>query len=592
MADDKNMNTGQQTGQASGGQTASGNVQVFGKAAVDENVRDNAIIDLIADFAANYGQVIKNSKPEEIASNLILYVRNGLKAVNSKKTEKVDRFSLPTKMEPFMVARIVAVRYHVVNIIVAKCDDDDSSRLLGIYQESGPDEGIYVTADSELRTVFRSFCPTLTIKQCDETKSLLSNLVESKFRTRDRNLIAVNNGIYHYDTDVLSPFTPDCIFISKVRTDYNPNVKLPVIHNDEDGTDWDPESWMNSLSDDPEIVNVLWEIIGAIVRPNVPWGKMAWFYAESGNNGKGTLCELMRNLVGEGAYAAISLAEMDKDFSLQPLFHACAIIVDENDVGTYIDKAANLKALVTNDAVQVNRKFKQPIAYKFYGFIVQCLNEMPRIKDKSDSFFRRQLFIPFTKCFTGKERKYIKYDYMNRPEVKEYFLWRVLTKMKKYYKLSEPKSCQIAQNEYREFNDPVRQFKSEMLPLLQWDLVPWAFLYQLFCAWYAENISKSEKSCPSKTKFIETMSQLLTNDPEWYGDKDTQYKTGSRMSKPELLIREYDLKKWYNHDYNGKSNINRLCMPSNLAGSYRGIIRRSASQNVPPAAPPAGNNEE
>ena len=93
---------------------------------------------------------------------------------------------------------------------------------------------------------------------------------------------------------------------------------------------------------------------------------------------------------------------------LEPLTRATAIIVDENDVGTYIDKAANLKAIITNDAISINRKFKQVISYRFYGFMVQCLNEMPRIKDKSDSFWRRQLFIPFTKCFTGAERKYIK----------------------------------------------------------------------------------------------------------------------------------------------------------------------------------------
>ena len=63
---------------------------------------------------------------------------------------------------------------------------------------------------------------------------------------------------------------------------------------------------------------------------------------------------------------------------------------------------------ITGDTIQVNRKFKAPISFKFKGFMVQCLNEMPRVKDKSDSFYRRQLFIPFTKCFTGAERKYIK----------------------------------------------------------------------------------------------------------------------------------------------------------------------------------------
>ncbi len=32
---------------------------------------------------------------------------------------------------------------------------------------------------------------------------------------------------------------------------------------------------------------------------------------------------------------------------LEQLLHVSAIIVDENDVGTYIDAAANLKAIIT-----------------------------------------------------------------------------------------------------------------------------------------------------------------------------------------------------------------------------------------------------
>lgn len=30
---------------------------------------------------------------------------------------------------------------------------------------------------------------------------------------------------------------------------------------------------MAELSDDPEVVRLLWEILGAIIRPLVPWNK-------------------------------------------------------------------------------------------------------------------------------------------------------------------------------------------------------------------------------------------------------------------------------------------------------------------------------
>lgn len=100
-------------------------------------------------------------------------------------------------------------------------------------------------------------------------------------RCSERNLIAVNNGIFDFDTKTLMPFTPDKVFTSKSRVDYNPNAKNVVIHNDEDGTDWDVESWMNTLSDDKGVVTIPWQILGAIIRPNVSWNKACFISCNS-----------------------------------------------------------------------------------------------------------------------------------------------------------------------------------------------------------------------------------------------------------------------------------------------------------------------
>ena len=84
----------------------------------------------------------------------------------------------------------------------------------------------------------------------------------------------------------------------------------------------------------------------------------------------------MRRLCGETAVATIPISDFGKDFMLEPITRATAIIVDENDVGTFIDKAANLKATVTGDAIRINRKGLTPISYRFFGFMVQCVNGM------------------------------------------------------------------------------------------------------------------------------------------------------------------------------------------------------------------------
>lgn len=86
---------------------------------------------------------------------------------------------------------------------------------------------------------------------------------------------------------------------------------------------------------------------------------------------------------------------------------ASVIITDENDTGTFVDDAASLKSIITGDPFQMNRKNRDPRDVLFNGFMVQCVNEIPRVRDKSESMLRRLLVIPFEKRFEGCERKYI-----------------------------------------------------------------------------------------------------------------------------------------------------------------------------------------
>lgn len=509
--------------------------------------------------------------PHQIEEQLLDLLKQEIDLANAVRS-KDDKIRLPQSLLPAEIAQIMAKINNICKVSCAGDDADQDYDLLAIYQPDGDDEGIYTVSEDVFRQLARQYDYNLTAKDFNEIMTALRDMVPRRLRCTDRDLIAVNNGIFDYSTKTLMPFTPEKVFFTKSHVNYNPNATNVTIHNPKDNTDWDVESWMESLSDDPEIVNVLWEILGAVIRPNVRWNKSAWMYSEKGNNGKGTLCELMRNLCGRGAYASIPISDFGKDFMLEPLTKVSAIIVDENDVGTFIDKAANLKAVITNDVIQINRKFKTPIAYQFFGFMVQCLNEFPKIKDKSDSFYRRQLFIPMTQCFTGKERKYIKTDYLHRPEVLEYVMKRVLHM--DYYTLSEPAACKDVLNEYKEFNDPVRQYWDEFKDQFQWDLLPFTFLYDLYKEWFKK--TSPSGSILGKTGFIKDLLAIMQPDDGWYcADKSAKIRTANRMYGPEPLIIEYKLDSWKNPTYKG-NDMNQLACPM-LAPNYRGIQRLTAN---------------
>lgn len=513
--------------------------------------------------------------PDQIVDDLLHDMRNNFDLENAMR-QKNDQLKCPQRLGPAQIADIILRIYPIRNIAYGGLNADPEYDVLCLYQTDGEDAGTYSPNVKAIRNLIRQYGYTLTDKEVKDTLALLADRAPRTVRNLDRNLIAVNNGIFDYDIKELMPFTPDLVFVTKSHVDYVDRPGNPVIHNPDDGTDWDVETWMTELSDDPGIVKLLWEILGAIIRPLVPWGKMAMFYSDKGNNGKGTLCELMRQLCGEGAYAALKLSDLSKDFQLEPLLRASAIITDENDVGTYIDKAANLKSIVTNDAVLMNRKFKVPVSFKFHGFMVQCLNEMPRIKDKSNSFYRRQLFVPFEKCFTGMERKYIKTDYLRRPEVLQYVLWRVLNM--RYYELSEPDACRFALEEYKEANDPVRQFAGDALPEARWDLLPFTMLYDAYKVWFKANVPSG--TIQSRNSFISDLIAAVQDDPEWEcPDRKKKTWGAARMECFEPLLGLYGLTGWMNPRYanQGAATPEQRCTP--LPGQYaklgfRGLTRK------------------
>lgn len=499
---------------------------------------------MLLDVTASYLEQNVNPQalvdPRAIEFGIIDEVKTAVIAENLNR-EPGDKWRIPQELNFAQIALIMKHCYHVVCVRTNDASQESEHDILMIYLDEGENRGIYVSDTDVFFLIAQQYNFLITKHEFEECMKRLRSIAPRKDLTLDRDLIAVNNGVFDYRTRTLMDFSPDFVFTAKCRVDYKPNAAKPVIAMP-DGVPWDVESWMEGLSDDPGVVNLLWQICGAMVRPNVRWNRSAWLYSERGNNGKGTFCELLRGLVGSGSHVAMPLGEMGKDFALEQLLHAMAIITDENDVGTYLDKAANLKALITGDILNVNRKFKTAINFRFRGFMVQCLNEMPRIRDRSDSFFRRQIFIPFEKCYTGIERKYIKEDYLRRDAVLEYVLYKVLNM--DYYELDVPQSCVDALEEYKEFNDPVRQFLSEILPKTKWDMLPNEYLYDLYKLWFDANMPSGQVQ--GRNTFLSEVSRIVADNPEWGYSKKKMAASNRMITYRDPLAIEYKIDSTWN----------------------------------------------
>ena len=501
------------------------------------------------------------------------------------------KWKFPEALEPIQVAQLMNKVFTLRNVITCE-DDDEDLGTLAIYiddkvinlfgQKYEQYRGIYYSNEVFLKKIIRRITSVEKSSYADGVLTFLADEVESVHCTTDPDLIPVGNGIFDYRTKVLNQFSDRYVFLHKSPIPYVKTAKNVVIHNSDDNTDWDYESWVDTLSDDKEVIELLKMFPSFLLRPNLAGkeSRALMLYGKAGNNGKSTLISLWRSILGHW-WSAVSLSkimDISNKFSLASLVGCQAILSDESETdfrvnGRATSSTESLKLIISNQQLTVEKKFHDPVPYTFRGFCCFALNDLPRISKSSanGSFFRRQLYIPFTKCFTGVERSYIRDDYLKRDEVLQYIVKVALES--NVYELPTPECSKILLDEVRLKNDVVYQFYTELIETYEgsWTLLPFSFLYDLYKNWYVKN-NPSGKLIGRNT-FNDDLFWVVQKSDKWYcDDKERLIRvTKDNMNGPEPLISEYHLDDWKSKTYKG-NDINKICVPV-LATKYRGIQR-------------------
>lgn len=493
----------------------------------------------------------------------------------------------PEKLEPEDIAAIL-LHLFTFRFILTSQESDDG--LLGLYVPSNQDlwarsskriknpEGIY-TRNTKLFEYIITRMGATKQKDRDEVINLIIIHAQEVDVTTDNHLFPVNNGVYNQKTNQLETFSPDYVYMTKISVNYNVHAQNPTLQNP-DGTHWDVDDWLKDLSVSPDVNELLWQVIAASLQPNRGMNKSIWFYSDKGNNGKGTVGQLIKNLLGKGNYSSLPVADFNHEFKKKDLIKAIANIADENDVDQYIDSIRDYKASVTGDDIIINQKHKDPVTIQFKGLNIQMMNGLPKTKDKSGSFYRRLIIVPFIKSFTNNgEKSYIKDDYIHQNDVLEYVLFKALSL--EFDEFIEPDESTYLLEQYKEKNNPVLDFWNELREDFVWDLIPSQFLYDLYQKWF-ERSSPSGKMIGQRT-FYDNLIPIIESDGEWenrIGKQTSNVHTGNKMDDDEPLITEYGLDKpyrngapspWVNQSYNG-GNTQKIREFARKT-KYRGILR-------------------
>ncbi|MGT2785346.1 DNA primase family protein [Streptococcus merionis] len=323
-----------------------------------------------------------------------------------KKAQEAEKKAIPK--DPLGVALMLKKSIRFIRIQPAT---KNQRAPLYFYN---PDKGYYLEDNELMKDLISLINPVFSERQAEDVLYKIGR--KSPLRTNQNEFTAFGNCLYNHRTNQFSEFNPTVAVIRKIDTNYNPNAQQPNING------WTPEGWLLELFDqDEESYQLALQMIRACVT-GLPLKKIFWLYGEGGT-GKGTLQQLIINLVGLDNVASLKITGLEKSrFTTSILLGKSVVIGDDVQKDAIIKDTSELFSLTTEDLLTIEEKGKKPYSLNLQMTVIQSSNGFPRMDGDKGAIDRRFRVLPFTNAFKGKPNKAIREDYIKRKEVLEYLL--------------------------------------------------------------------------------------------------------------------------------------------------------------------------
>lgn len=320
--------------------------------------------------------------------------------------------------------------------------------VLHIYKD-----GIYVEKPRDIEIAMIRHIPELTQARRRETMTYLELVADYKEMSTP-NYMALGNGIYDFQNDVLEEYNPEIIIKNRVPVNFQA-----------DAYDQTVDKTLNKICcQDPELRMLLEETVGYFLLRRNELGKF-FILTGSGSNGKSTFIDMLKFFLKQENYSSLALREIDQRFKTAEVFGKLANLGDDIS-NQYIKETDVLKKLVTGETVTAERKGKDPFQFESYAKLVFSANDMPRINDLSDGLKRRLVIVPFNAKFSDADADFDPYisDKLKSDSAMRYLLRIGIEGLKRVLaanKFTKPEVVRQALAQYEVMNNPVLAFIEE-----------------------------------------------------------------------------------------------------------------------------------
>lgn len=227
----------------------------------------------------------------------------------------------------------------------------------------------------------------LELAAVDEKVSVMADVFD-----RHQDVMACPSGVINLRTGELMEPDPGLMLTRMAPTEYDPGAKCPAFN----------EFLMSIMLGDAEMVEFLWRWLGYCVTGQTREQVLVVAHG-SGANGKGTLFDTVSDVIGPFAAEApqtLLLAKRQENHPAELMTVRGKRMVTASEVkkGSAWDES-RVKWLTGEDTITARGMRQDFVSWKPTHKLCVYLNNKPVVKDDTDAFWRRMLFVPFLGSF-------------------------------------------------------------------------------------------------------------------------------------------------------------------------------------------------
>ena len=203
-----------------------------------------------------------------------------------------------------------------------------------------------------------------------------------------RGYLNVRNGMVGLKTFTLYEHDPTFRSAIQLPILYDPKARCPIFLKMLD----------QIFLGDKALIAVVQEMFGYCLTTSVSAQKFFLLIGE-GSNGKSTLIDCLKWIVGKQNYCAVPLKDLNNSFQRYALVDKLLNVVTENEADGKGFNSEALKAITTGDSIMVEQKYHDAFPYEPYCKMAFAMNEFAFSRDHTLGLTRRIVTIPFRAKF-------------------------------------------------------------------------------------------------------------------------------------------------------------------------------------------------